>query len=142
MNKRKILFSIFIGICFALFLFFNYREKEINPYKVYMLQIGAFKNYNNAISYVKNYDNYIIKEEDGMYKVVLGLSSNKDNINKIKEFYNFDDNNMYIKEENMSDKTFKEYLEKFDIIMSNVKNNKSINLLNKALINKYKELKL
>ncbi len=61
--------------------------KEINGEKIYLLQAGAYSSYDNM---VKNtlVNNYIYYEDfDGLYKAIIGITENYNNIDKIKNTY-------------------------------------------------------
>ena len=62
-------------------------SKELEGEKIYLLQAGAYSNYDNM---VKNtlVNNYIYYEDyDGLYKAIIGITEKYTNIEKIKKIY-------------------------------------------------------
>ncbi len=62
-------------------------SKELQGEKIYLLQVGAYSTYDNM---VKNtlINNYIYYEDyDGLYKAIIGITEDYDNIEKIKKSY-------------------------------------------------------
>lgn len=91
---KKVLIPIFLSvicgsICGKLVynIYDNNITKEIEGKKIYLLQAGAYSTYDNM---VKNtlVNNYIYYEDyDGLFKAIIGITENYDNIEKIKNSY-------------------------------------------------------
>lgn len=116
----KGLIPIFLAVIFGSIsgklVFSNYDKdvtKTIKGKKVYLLQVGAYSNYDNMIknTLLNNYIYY--QDEDGLFKSVIGITENKDNIEKIKSTYtgNVIVNEYYLKDNNLNNK-LNEYDEK------------------------------
>jgi len=140
MNKKIIMICITLGSIFAFILYFLYKKnyEEIIIERVYMLQIGAYENYDNVVKITKNLDNYLIKKEDKYYKIIIGITKNTENLEKLKEIYK--DYNIYIKEEDITDEDFLNVLVKFDYLLNETNDEKIIKAILKEVINKYKEI--
>ena len=90
---RKIIISILISsslgsICGILVykIYFTDNMLSIDNNTVYLIQSGAYSSYDNMRASAVNYS-YIYYEEDNLYKIIIGITKSKDNINKIKEVY-------------------------------------------------------
>ena len=113
-------------------------ESVTNIYDdVYMLQYGSY----NTIEKAKNndLDNYILKEEDGYYRIYVGITLNEENAKKIKEVYKNKGKDIYIKEKNINSLEFVDYLNNKDISFNNISDDEILKIQNE-IINKYKEL--
>lgn len=53
---------------------------------IYLIQSGAYSSYDNMRANTIGYD-YIYYEEDNLFKTVIGITKNKENIDKIKKIY-------------------------------------------------------
>ena len=65
-------------------------KEEINEKKIYLIQAGAYSTYDNMVdnTLVNNYVYY--EDNDGLYKAIIGITENYDNIEKIKNTYGKD----------------------------------------------------
>ena len=71
MNKKIILGVVIISLIFSIFIFKKYKASE-NSYKtLYVIQVGAYKDYENVIKNTRNFDNYIVYEENNLYKIFI-----------------------------------------------------------------------
>ena len=95
---------------------------------VYMLLYGSY----NTIEKAKknNLNNYILKEEDGFYKVYIGVTKSKENAEK--------GNDIYIKEKRISGLEFMDYLYNVDVDFKILTEGEILEIQNN-IINKYKE---
>jgi len=61
---------------------------KLESTKIYLIQAGAYSTYDNMVSNT-NVNNYVYYEDnDGMYKAIIGITENYDNIEKISSTYN------------------------------------------------------
>lgn len=113
-------------------------ESVTNIYDdVYMLQYGSYNTIEKAKN--NNLDNYILKEEDGYYRIYVGITLNEENAKKIKEVYKNKGKDIYIKEKNINSLEFVDYLNNKDISFNNISDDEILKIQNE-IINKYKEL--
>lgn len=143
-NMKKILIvSVLLGIFFSLIIYLNYRKNSIiinNQTTLYFLQISAYKDMEYAKKLVNNLENYIIIEEsDHLYHVYVGITYNLKNSEKIKEFYEKNNYNIYVRQKVVSCENFISDLKKYDTLLTEA-NNKEVSLkIEKEVLNKYKE---
>ena len=139
MNKKALLIVMLMGIVFASFLLYKYKNKDkgiVNTETVYLIQIGAYQNYENVVKVTKTLPNYVIIEEDGTAKIIVGITKDNNNLEKLKQSYE----NIYIREEQIDNKEFLDYLTKYDYLLNETNNNETIKEINHKVLNKYDEI--
>ena len=138
------LFTAIISYSFGSYIFNSYKRGVENiisastlTEKVYMLLYGS---YNSKEKVDKlDIDNYILIEEDGFYKVYVGVSLSLENSNKIKEIYKVLGNSIYIREKSINNFEFIEYMMSYEKDFSDLSTEEVLSI-EKNIINKYKEL--
>ena len=141
--KKVFIVSIVLGIVFSLILYLNYKKNinenvEIN--KLYFFQISAYKNLENVKNKTKNLESYIvIKENDNLYHIYVGLTKNLKNLQKIKEFYSKNGDNIYVREKNVGCENFMSDLNNYEVLLSSAESKKAIEKIEKEVLKKYKE---
>ena len=91
---KKVLIPCFLSIiCGSICgkLIYGIYDKEIDEYisgeKIYLIQAGAYSDYDNMVKNT-SLNNYVYyKDDDGLFKSIVGVTENKDNIEKIKKTY-------------------------------------------------------
>lgn len=147
MNKKflvSILLCLLIGCVCASIVYKSYSkesnialsEKEIS---VYFIQVGAFKNYNNVNNITKTLKNYLVVEENNLYIIYVGITQNKNNLKKLEEFFKQKGNNIYIKNKKVNNKIFIDKLIKYDSLLKETNDYETIQMINKSVLNSYKE---
>ncbi len=142
MNLKKILLLLLIALFFGFIIFKHYKAEDKNYKEIYIVQVGAYKDYDNVAKITKYFENYIIYEEGGLYKVFIGLASSDDVYNKIINTY-AKDLNVFKKVLKVTNQEFERKVNEYDelIKVTNKKDNLNIiikeelKLLNKILSN-------
>lgn len=111
---KRILFRVFVPIFLSVLFGFLCGKMVYNIYlddeyltmenkKIYLLQNGAYSSY-NSMKENSMYYNYIYFYEDNFYKTAIGITKNKDNIDKIRKLYDCDIivNSYYVNDNNLS----------------------------------------
>lgn len=113
---KVIIFSCFVGTIMAGVFFLNIKEKaeaKVTPI-VYAFQVGVFKNISNAEKEKNNYSFAKIVKDGDLYRVFIGVTvKNKD---MLKEKFDNQNINYYIKEIAVADITFNNII-KYDEIL-------------------------
>lgn len=139
----KVVLPIFLAVLFggisAKLVFSNYDEpitKTINGKKVYLIQSGAYSNYDNMVknTLVNNYIYY--QDDDGLYKSVIGITENKENIEKIKSTYK---GNVIITEYYSTDKKLNTKLDEYDLLLSKTTDTTAIKKIVLQMLELYKD---
>lgn len=114
-SLKVVLFSCLIGTIFAGLFFLtvkNKAEAKAVP-SIYAFQVGVFKNQENAINTAKNYENAQIIEEEGLYRVYIGLTVNNQDV--LKNYFDKLGYNYYIKEVQVEENII-ENIKKYDAL--------------------------
>ncbi len=117
---KKILGPIFLSclcglICGSLVyqIYDRNIDNVVKGKKIYLVQAGAYSSYDTMVdnTLVSNYVYY--EDKDGLYKSIIGITENYDNIEKIKNSYGKDVivSEYYSKDEKLNNK-IKEYDDK------------------------------
>lgn len=146
---KKYLFTFFIAIVIGFFLsaFFIKQYDNYTGIKVsgtgenlYFIQYGVFSSVDNMEKETIALENYVYNINEDMYYVFVGITKNRDNANKIVNYYKGLGYDTIIKEYEISNTKFLEELNNFDNILSNTTDKTVIaSLINQILI-KYEEV--
>jgi len=145
--KRLILtcfFTTILSVAFGSYIFSSYKKEIENiinaslvTENVYMLLYGSYNTKEKTDNLTL--ENYILEEENGFYKVYVGVTNSIENANILKEIYKEKGNIIYVREKNINSLEFIDYIQKEDVDFSNL-NNDEILSIEKNIINKYKEI--
>ncbi len=127
MNKKYLLFIFLLLFSFS-YIIYNLYSKEKNETALYVLQVGAYQNYDNVSKNTKLYDNYLVYEEDGLYKIFIGMSLDNDIYDKIKNTY-ADQINTLKRIYKISDSNIIDTLKTYDEVIKNTSDTSSMNLV-------------
>ena len=139
----KVVLPIFLAVLFGCFsakiVFSNYDNKiptTINGKKVYLIQSGAYSNYDNMVknTLVNNYIYY--QDDDGLYKSVIGITENQDNIEKIKSTYK---GNVIITEYYSTNQNLNTKLHEYDLLLSKTTDNNELKKIILQMLELYKD---
>lgn len=130
---KKIVIIILLCLLFFLTIYKLYKNKETETYQIYLLQVGAYKNYDNVVNMTKYLDNYYIYKENDLYKVIIGVTLNNNIYDKLINLYKID--NVFKKSLKITNKDFYNNIKKYDILI-NESNDKEVlnNIIKKELI--------
>lgn len=104
---------------------------------VYVLQTGAFSNYNNMRANSLS-NNYVYYEDNGLFKTIIGITHDEDNIAKIKSVYNTD---IVVSKYLINDFNLYNKIVEFDNKIKNENNKDIINELMQSMLKKYQDFK-
>lgn len=105
--------------------------------KIYVFQYGVYSNKNNMINNLKNI-NYTYQLIDNKYYVYVGMTKNKENIEKLKKYFKSLSYNIYLKEIKV-DGEFVETLEQYDLLLDEAVTNESISTILSTTLAKFEE---
>ena len=139
--KRKILLPILLAIVFgylcANYVYALYKEED-NTTNVYFLQEGVYKSL-ESVEELKNLPSKLILKEDDKYYVYVGITSSLDQAKMIKNIYENNNINLYIKEKIIDNDSFLSELEQYDILLKNAKSFEEINNVFETVVATYEE---
>lgn len=144
MNKKIIIFSCLLGIIFAGIIYFKYKTTEEKRFEIiYMIQIGAYKNYENIEKNYEDVNKYLVKQgDDNLYHVYIGITKNEENVEKLKEFLKEKDYNIYIRDTHINSEEYINYLNTLDYMLKETNNEQVIYNVLENSVSKYKEMVL
>lgn len=131
MNKRFLLILIIITCLFSCSIFGLYKRKSVVKNKYYLLQVGAYKNYDSISKKTKEYENYLVLKEEDLYKLYIGVTKDKEVYKKLVNLY-ASTSSIYKKEITLSNQKFDDTLTKYDSLIKNSEDIKEINLVIKS----------
>lgn len=131
MNKKFLLILIIITCLFSCSIFGLYKRKSVVKYKYYLLQVGAYKNYDSISKKTKEYENYLVLKEEDLYKLYIGVTKDKEVYKKLVNLY-ASTSSIYKKEITLSNQKFDDTLTKYDSLIKNSEDIKEINLVIKS----------
>lgn len=139
---KRLVLPIFIsiimgGVCGHIIysIYSDNNEMVFSSNVVYLLQTGAYSDYNNMrINSLSN--DYVYYEDDGLYKTIIGITTSKNNIDKIKKAYGSD---IVVSKYLINDVNLYNKIKSFDIKISKESNNKKINSLVLSMLKIYKD---
>ena len=140
---KKVLFPIFLSvICGAICgrlvydIYAKKLESDINGEKIYLVQAGAYSTYDNMVSstMLSNYVYY--EDDDGLYKSIIGLTSNYDNVEKIKSTYK---DVVIVNEYYSKDKELNQRIKEYDLKLENTDKEDDIKDIVSAMLALYKD---
>lgn len=113
MNKRIFFVLILVSLVFSLVIFKIYKSKKESDCTYYLVQVGAFKSYDNLSMLSKKYENYIVREEEGLFKLFIGVTKSEKVYDKIIRMYSLTSSN-YKKILRLNNRDFDRYITKLD----------------------------
>ena len=113
-------------------------ETDIYGEKIYLIQAGAYSNYDNMVknTSINNYVYY--KDDDGLFKSVIGLTEKKENIEKIKNSYGKE---VIITEYYSKDKDLNKKIQELDKQINETNEKETIQKLSLEILSLYKDKK-
>lgn len=138
----SIMCALLLGFLCANFIFKEYKDNEMVfglSNTIYFLQYGVYTNMDSAD--IKT-EKYIEVEEDGKHYVYVGMTTDKDNAEKIQNSYKQKGIDLYIKQNYVSNKEFVSELSQYDILLSSSKTDEEMNSILATVLSSYEEFVL
>ena len=111
-------------------------DEDIYGEKIYLIQAGAYDDYDNMVQNTSLNHYVYYKDEDGLFKSIIGLTEDKNNISKIKSIYQGD---VSVSEYYSSDMSLNEKIREFDVKISQSDNNDEIKKVVLDMLGLYKD---
>jgi len=139
---KKIVMPIFLSVLCGMvcgrLMFSIYEDKGssmLNSNIIYLLEGNSYDDYDSMKASVISSD-YIYYEDNGRYNAVIGITKNKDNIDKIKNIYGSD---IKVSEYLLSSEEINSEIEKLDSKLESASENDDIREIIIEMINIYKD---
>ncbi len=141
-KTKKVMIPIFLSvICGSIcgsVVYNIYASKanyELSNSKVYLVQAGAYSSIDNMKANTMA-TNYVYYEDDGMYKAIIGITKDYDNLEKIKSIYNGE---TIVSEYYLNDKKISDELGELDKKLKEESDNDKAKAIIDDMLNIYKE---
>lgn len=135
--------AIVLGFVSAQIVYSTYRNNlSSSTYNAYLLQIASFENVDSISSDMKDNTDYLIVNENNMYNVYVGITTDLGNANKIKNIYEKKDIEVYIKPTVINNIEFVSNLEQYDLLISEVENEDNLISISDVVLSSYEEIVL
>ena len=132
--------AIVLGYLFGSFIYDQYDESLMafsDSKVIYFLQQGVFSDNNNLNEDISKLKVHFVEEENGKYYVYVGLTSSYDLAEKIKKIYKNNGYNLYIKEKNITSKSFINEISEYDKLIDSSNSFDSLNKVLSVVIDSY-----
>ena len=127
MNKKIIVISVVTALMFSAAIY-GYYIKIKKPSAIYLMQIGAYKNYENVLKNTKGIENYLVLKENDLYKVFIGIAASDETYTKLLNVFG-NEYNSYKKTITLSDKNLEDKIIKYDSLINKVNTKEEIDLI-------------
>ena len=146
---KKYLLTILVALIVGFFLG-NFLLKQYNDYnsltvstettELYFFQYGVYSNLENMEENTINLENYIYKIEDNKYYVYIGLTGNKNNIDKLNKYFKSLGYDVIVKSYYISNQEFINLLNNFDEVIKNTEDSTVLSSIICQTLQKYEEV--
>ena len=138
-NIKIFLIALILGMAVAFALSYKFREPiafALNP-EATILYVASYNNIDTATSKQANYPNSVIYEEEGIYKIVIGIFGDATVLDLMKSY--FQDQGLTFYEEKI--KTNSRFLQEINNYELLIKSSETsyYDTLNKSLLNLFNE---
>ena len=136
--------SLCLGILMAYFIIHQYESYDgitvsKMASKLYYVQRGVYSDKANMENNMKDFTNYIYNVEDNMYYTYIGISTQKENADKIQEYYKKIGFETYVKEKITDNRDFVQVLSEYDSVLAKTNDGESIKVICNQVLSKYEE---
>ena len=136
--KKKIiiiLLAITIGGVLAFFTLsrIERKNKTENVITLTVLQTGVFSDYENAVEQKERMNNAIILEDNGLYRVIVGASTNESGLSKIEKILESQKIHYYKKEITVLESDSEQF-SKYNLLLEKANSEESVLLLNQKIL--------
>ncbi len=123
-------------------MFSRYDKKELSlvlneiDKTIYVFQYGVYENEES----LKNINiKYTYEIKDNKYYVYVGMTSKKQNIAKLENYFNSQNIKAYVKEINLDDE-FYNVIKQYDLLLDEAETNESIKTIMETVVAKFEEI--
>lgn len=148
---KKYLKTLIMALIIGFFLsnFFINQYKDYNGIKtvglstnLYFIQYGVYSSKELMEQNTIQLENYVYNLKDGMFYVYVGITKNKDNANKIINYYKELGYDTILKEFYINNKDFLELIDNYDNILNSTNDKVTESSIINQILIKYEEVVL
>ncbi len=134
-----IFLAIAIGFLSARIIYVVFNDNSNTHSNSYFIQVGAFKDNKSIDKITKNLKAYITVKKNNMSYVYVGITTDKDNKDKIKKLYEDKGYSVYVKEDYISNIGFYSNLVQYDVLLKEITNEEDLISISKVILSSYEE---
>lgn len=148
--KEKIIMpiiaSVLVGFVMGKFMFNQYdngvalASKLTEKESLYFIQQGVYSSIDSMKENTSSLPYYIYTEENNKYYVYIGITKDKDNLEKLKGYYQDKGYNIYIKTVEISNDAFLEIFNQYEQLLKSTTDKDAISAIMSSVLAKYEEL--
>ena len=142
--KKKILYSIIIlitGIIVGRNIYLSKVTQTFSNKDIYyFIQEGVYSSKSIMEENIKNMDLKVVDEIDNKYYVYLGITKDENIAKRLKEIYESEGYQIYIKEVSLSNEEFNNNVTQFDLLINATTSEKGILTIEKVVLANYEEI--
>ncbi len=137
----SIVLTVFLGSFFGKFLYERYESETVmtEGETLYFLQYGVYSSEEEAKKNQENLEASLLVREDNKFYLYLGISLEKENLDKVQTYYDQEDKTTYIKALTFTDNTFINHLSQWDVLLSNASSKEELLAICKVVLADYEE---
>lgn len=138
-NVKIFLIALILGMTVAFILSYKFKEPiafALNP-EATILYVGSYNNIDTATAKQANYPNSIIYEEEGIYKIVIGIFSDATVLDLMKSYFH-DQGVTFYEEKIKTNSAFLQEINNYELLIKSSDTN-YYDTLNKSLLNLFRE---
>lgn len=144
MKKKLFYLLIFLvtGIILGrkIYLATNNYDVKTNTSTYYFIQEGVYSNKKILDENIKYLNSKVIETIDDKYHVYLGITKDYNIALKLKQIYESEGYQIYIKEVTLDNMEFSNNLEQFDLLIENANNKNEILTIEEVVLANYEEI--
>ena len=142
--KKKIFYSIIIlitGIIVGRNIYLSKVTQTFSNKDIYyFIQEGVYSSKSIMEENIKNMDLKVVDEIDNKYYVYLGITKDENIAKRLKEIYESEGYQIYIKEVSLSNEEFNNNVTQFDLLINATTSEKEILTIEKVVLANYEEI--
>ena len=142
--KKKIFYFIIIlitGIIVGRNIYLSKSTQTFSNKDIYyFIQEGVYSSKSIMEENVKNMDLKVVDELDNKYYVYLGITKDESIAKRLKEIYESQGYQIYIKEVSLSNEEFNNNVTQFDLLINATTSEKEILTIEKVVLANYEEI--
>lgn len=138
-NIKIFLIALILGMAVAFALSYKFKEPiafALNP-EATILYVASYNNIDTATSKQANYPNSVIYEEEGIYKIVIGIFSDKIVLDLMKSYFQ-DQGLTFYEEKIKTNSAFLQEINNYELLIKSSETS-YYDTLNKSLLNLFNE---
>ena len=134
---RLLLFASFLGIILGIF-FYNDINNEVRAIAnkeniLYVFQAGVYKEYDNALNMINCINVGKIYHDKNYYRVIIGITSNSSNKDKLITYFKNNNINYYLKEMHVNKSVIND-LDSYELVLSKTDKKDIIDNINERML--------